>query len=254
MKSKGHTPTNTKDGLWKSLKRIRGKNVSSTKRQTDFTDSAGKASSGKVMGSVSAMWRNIDEMPMEAFVSAYCDGLLESLYKCEVPETRDEDVERKHLERLYGEYVERIIDGSGDVFRSSKAMLLAYSKLKVLEAMRVFVSVGNIPKEIARILRSHNVFLTPNLKRNTAILEAAIDTAARKFITAYEKQRNEKKNDQVQDRKYFVELLASLSTHFKFSITLTNTTVGSFCSYMLLMKKEVTALNNANSKNKWQKQ
>ena len=197
--------------------------------------------SGATTGANPSRWyRNIDEMPLAAFVDVLCDGDLSSLYKGSPPENRDHTLERRHFEQLHTEYTRRMLGDDVSVYENLKRMAMALSSIRILEAALVLAGNGEITDDgILRILRSNGVRLTADKERNVLMLSSALGKAIRKYREAKEKYEAQVEKGGRQDREHFMSMLAGLSSHFKFAIPFLTTTAGEFCALYRRMKAEV---------------
>ena len=197
--------------------------------------------SGATTGANPSRWyRNIDEMPLAAFVDVLCDGDLSSLYKGSPPENRDHTLERRHFEQLHTEYTRRMLGDDVSVYENLKRMAMALSSIRILEAALVLAGNGEITDDgILRILRSNGVRLTADKERNVLMLSSALGKAIRKYREAKEKYEAQVEKGGRQDREHFMSMLAGLSSHFKFAIPFLTTTTGEFCALYRRMKAEV---------------
>ena len=188
----------------------------------------------------SRLYRNIDETPLAAFVTALCDGDLSALYKGEPPAKRDVQAEKERFRELHAEYSSRMLDEEFPVYENLKRMAMALSSIRILEAALVLAGNGEITDDgILRILRSIGVRLTPDRERNVLMLSSALGKAIRKYREAKEKYEAQIEKGGRQDREYFMSMLAGLSSHFKFAIPFLTTTTGEFCALYRRMKAEV---------------
>lgn len=197
--------------------------------------------SGATTGANPSRWyRNIDEMPLAAFVDVLCDGNLSSLYKGSPPENRDHTLERRHFEQLHTEYTRRMLGDDVSVYENLKRMAIALSSIRILEAAVMLAKDGGITDpECVRILRSNGVRLTGDRERDVLMLSSALGKAIRKYREAKEKYEAQIEKGGRQDREYFMSMLAGLSSHFKFAIPFLTTTTGEFCALYRRMKAEV---------------
>ena len=197
--------------------------------------------SGATTGANPSRWyRNIDEMPLAAFVDVLCDGDLSSLYKGSPPENRDHTLERRHFEQLHTEYTRRMLGDDVSVYENLKRMAIALSSIRILEAAFVLAGNGEITDDgILRILRSNGVRLTADRERNVLMLSSALGKTIRKYREAMEKYEAQVEKGGKQDREHFMAMLAGMSSHFKFAIPFLTTTAGEFCALYRRMKAEV---------------
>ena len=197
--------------------------------------------SGATTGANPSRWyRNIDEMPLAAFVDVLCDGDLSSLYKGSPPENRDHTLERRHFEQLHTEYTRRMLGDDVSVYENLKRMAMALSSIRILEAALVLAGNGEITDDgILRILRSNGVRLTADRERNVLMLSSALGKTIRKYREAMEKYEAQVEKGGKQDREHFMAMLAGMSSHFKFAIPFLTTTAGEFCALYRRMKAEV---------------
>ena len=197
--------------------------------------------SGATTGANPSRWyRNIDEMPLAAFVDVLCDGDLSSLYKGSPPENRDHTLERRHFEQLHTEYTRRMLGDDVSVYENLKRMAIALSSIRILEAALVLAGNGEITDDgILRILRSNGVRLTADRERNVLMLSSALGKTIRKYREAMEKYEAQVEKGGKQDREHFMAMLAGMSSHFKFAIPFLTTTTGEFCALYRRMKAEV---------------
>lgn len=191
------------------------------------------------------MYRNIDEMPLAAFVDVLCDGNLSSLYDGNPPQNRDITLERRHFERLHTEYTQRMLDDDVSVYENLKRMAIALSSIRMLEAAVMLAKDGSLTDgECLRILRSNGVRLTDDNDRNVVVLSSMLGKAIRRYRDAREKYDAQLAQGGRQDRKHFMSLLAGMSSHFGFSIPFMATTVGEFCALYRQMTDEIREMRS----------
>ena len=197
--------------------------------------------SGATTGANPSRWyRNIDEMPLAAFVDVLCDGDLSSLYKGSPPENRDHTLERRHFEQLHTEYTRRMLGDDVSVYENLKRMAIALSSIRILEAAVMLAKDGGITDpECVRILRSNGVRLTGDRERDVLVLSSLHGKAVRRYGEAKEKYEAQLAQGGRQDREHFMTVMASMSSHFKFAIPFLTTTVGEFCGLYRRMRDEI---------------
>lgn len=241
---KEERPLKTSEGLQNSHTRLAERITSYTKKKMACSGLLKKIVSMRRKASVSLMYQNIDVMPMHRFVDCLCDENYSSIYVKRLPRRRRAEFEVEHFASLYIDYMERILCGDNSVFAGMKKMLMALSKVSLVEAAMAILANGEIDDESKSVLRSMGIILTGNAQRDMYILLGFRDNALRMFNKARDIYASQIKNDRSQDRGYFMSMFASLSSHFKYPVPFMTTTVGEYCSLYQQMKSNIKAMEN----------
>jgi len=184
-------------------------------------------------------------MPLAAFVDVLCDDNLSSLYYGNPPKNRDITLEKRHFESLHTEYTQRMLDDDVSVYENLKRMAIALSSIRILEAAVMLAKDGRLTDgECLKILRSNGVRLTGDNGRNVVVLSSLLGKAIRRYGDARERYDAQMAQGVKQDRKYFMSLLAGMSSHFKFAIPFLTTTVGEFCALYRQMTDEIREISS----------
>ena len=192
------------------------------------------------------MYAGIDEMPLCRFVDVLSEGRYESLYR-EKPKRRDIGFERDRFNRMYQDYTERLLGDDRAVYEDMKRYAVAMTRARILDACILVVANGTEDEAIKKILKSYGVRLTGDVVKDIDTIASMRDVAQRKSDEAKSKMDEKKGGDVRQDRAYFLSLLASMASHFKYNIPYSSVKVGEFCALYAQMKMEIKEIKKTRS-------
>lgn len=195
----------------------------------------------------SLMYSDIDSFPLLKFIDCLCEKKYTSLYKetslVPYPGIRNEKVEFEVFHELYFQFLDRFFENDQSIFDNKKKLMLAYSKICILEIIEDSYFYLKSNKLVFKILRKYGVRLTDNDETNLIIISGAKDTQIRKYNEIVQKigenpNEETEENESGWQRKTFIDILTAISNHFERQIPISNITVGEFCSLYQFMKKQ----------------
>lgn len=178
---------------------------------------------------------------MSAFVGALCDKRYEMLYMTGTPAKGEVAFAEEFFAEIYSEYAERIVGSEMGVYENMKRLALSLAAVRIFEASILLAMDNGIDEETSKLLRKYGVRVCDDAEMNVTVLSSLLHKAVRKYKEAAEKYNEQMSKEGKQDREYFMSLLASMSSHFKFPITITGITAGDFCGMYNQMKSELKA-------------
>lgn len=184
---------------------------------------------------MSRLWTTIDDMPMRNFVSALCDDNMAALMqRGEYEEKYREDAEERFRD-LYIEYTDRMMGKDMGAYSRMKKKILLETRICVLESVMMLVGTKQMTEDVRRAAKKWGVAMSGDDERDMLLLMAGRDKAVREW----EKIKGDGEEEvREQDREYFMEMMAAMSSHFKFNIGLGNT-AGEVCALYVQMKEEI---------------
>ena len=185
---------------------------------------------------------------MSAFVGALCDNRYELLYRSGTPAKGDIAFAEEAFAEMYAEYAERVVGSEKGVYENMKRLALSLAAVRILEASILLAIDNRIDNDTAKLLRKYGVRIGDDVELNVTVLSSLLHKSVRKYREAEEKYQEQMTKESKQDREYFMTLLASMSSHFKFPITIAGITTGDFCGLYNQMKLEMKAAKRKQSR------
>lgn len=194
-------------------------------------------------------YRTVDELPFSFFVDAVCDNDYSALKreKSELLKKKEEVFARELFVELYAEYAERLVGNDKGVYEDMKRYAIAMTRAQILDASILFIANGTVDENISKILKRYGVRLSGDMEKDVEAVVVARDTAQRKAEEAKRKMEEQNAEDVNRDRSYYLSLIASMSSHFKYGIPYTQITVGEFCALYNQMKAEIKEIKKMKS-------
>lgn len=179
-------------------------------------------------------------MPMHAFMDVLCDGDYTAMYVGEVPDERDEDAERAAFETIYQQYVERMNGGEMGQYELRRRQVMLQSKAHILTACMALCSSRAMSAKTKAALRSLQVIVSGDAEKDCARIDAAFKKTIRELEAVSREIAAESEDDDgaMRGRERFMRLMAAMSSHFKFAVTI-GSTVGEFCALYRQMQDEI---------------
>lgn len=185
---------------------------------------------------VSKQFYKFNEFPLYNFIECLVNKDYAYLYK-KNPKKRYELIEAKYFEDIILEYSEKINGNMGE-FQDIIDYYSILSKIRILEGASGILT--NLSNESKAVLKRMGIKLTGDIERDYLLITGKLSTFTRKIeelTDRLEKQKNE--SEKTLSFKYFEDILASISSFFKYHIDMRNITLSSFCSYYNSFKKQV---------------
>ena len=171
-----------------------------------------------------------------------CDNDFDYLY-IEIPKQRDIEWESEQFMELFTQYNEAI-GGKSVMYEDMKKSINIVSKIRILEASQAFLN--NLSESLKTTLKQLGVRLTGDMKRDILLIQGKIKYIIREYKDFSESSKNKETKTTLQN---YIDILATISTHFKMHLDVKVITVASFCSYYSQFNRELESIMRMNRKN-----
>lgn len=200
--------------------------------------------------STSRPYSSIDEMDMASFIAVECDGDLARLYAEKDPVRLPEKEEKEAAEKLYIQFVERMNGSDMGMYEEERAIVLSQSAVAIIDCcIRIYGGDGADIGIIRRVMRGFGVAVTGDPSKDIPAMASARDRMIRKTVRMAEERKNRTcAGGTVRKREHYMRLMASMSSHFRFNVSL-SVKVGEFCALYRQFCDEIKAVKNKKKQN-----